>query len=796
MKDHSPQVSHSVNLMLLLLILSMPLVAVHSFLYPRSDQHDYHENSDTFLDYEDWDSRKTMEEEAEETLQYCDGDFDVYFIFDKSKAVEEWADMFTAWEDMVEKYVNPNLRMSFILFDSKATVQMALTSDRKKIRQELSNVEILQIHGPAILYRGLEKEAEEWGPPGLPVVDSIEPAAPSSVLLFTSLSATTRISLIIIAIWGTPSAGVWKSSKREIGTLTCFELRYVEPLCIEDNSPVILKGYGFHNAKNINQVICRFKFSDSKVITRSFRYRGPGWKLLHRLGNTFPAFHQRQIKRMKQNLSQRQSGEDCQGVFDLYIILDNPKMRMSIIIYSTFAEVITPLTSDREAIRKGLEKLNDEVPEGFTHMQDGFQKVQTAVATSGHWVLSVEYHWGYFIMSPIFFFISWQANEQIRKATSEGSNINSVIIAMTDGLLLDKHLKLTVEEANKSRQMGATIFTVGVYKYDAKQMLQIADSPYHNFEVKKGFTALNNIVDGVEQEGVTVKGSSHFNPDPDAETLYKAMKGIGTNEQAIIDVLTKRSNVQRQQIAKSFKAQFGKDLTETLKSELSGKFERLIVALMYPPYKYEAKELHDAMKGLGTKEGVIIEILASRTKNQLREIMKAYEEDYGSNLEEDIQADTSGYLERILVCLLQDLYAAGEKIHGTDEMKFITILCTRSATHLMRVFEEYEKIANKSIEDSIKSETHGSLEEAMLTVVKCTRNLHSYFAERLHYAMKGAGTRDGTLIRNIVSRSEIDLNLIKGQFQKMYGKTLSSMIMGDTSGDYKNALLNLVGSDP
>lgn len=319
----------------------------------------------------------------------------------------------------------------------------------------------------------------------------------------------------------------------------------------------------------------------------------------------------------------------------------------------------------------------------------------------------------------------------------------------------------------------------------------------------------------VEQEGVSVKGSSHFNPDPDAETLYKAMKGIGTNEQAIIDVLTKRSNVQRQQIAKSFKAQFGKDLTETLKSELSGKFERLIVALMYPPYRYEAKELHDAMKGLGTKEGVIIEILASRTKNQLREIMKAYEEDYGSTLEEDIQGDTSGYLERILVCLLQgcrddvsgfvdpglalqdaqDLHAAGEKIVGTDEMKFITILCTRSATHLMRVFEEYEKIANKSIEDSIKSETHGSLEEAMLTVVKCTRNVHSYFAERLYYAMKGAGTRDGTLIRNIVSRSEIDLNLIKSQFQKMYGKTLSSMIMGDTSGYYKTALLNLVGTD-
>ena len=37
---------------------------------------------------------------------------------------------------------------------------------------------------------------------------------------------------------------------------------------------------------------------------------------------------------------------------------------------------------------------------------------------------------------------------------------------------------------------------------------------------------------------------------------------------------------------------------------------------------------------------------------------------------------------------------------------------------LSTVFEEYEKIASKSIEDSIKSETHGSLEEAMLTVGK------------------------------------------------------------------------------
>ncbi|XP_035393536.1 annexin A8-like isoform X2 [Cygnus atratus] len=261
-----------------------------------------------------------------------------------------------------------------------------------------------------------------------------------------------------------------------------------------------------------------------------------------------------------------------------------------------------------------------------------------------------------------------------------------------------------------------------------------------------------------EAEGVSVTGALNFDPAPDAQALYKAMKGFGTDEQAIIDVLTKRSNMQRQQIAKSFKGQFGKDLIESLKSELSGDFERLIVALMYPPFKYDAKELYDAMKG---------------------------ERDNAT-----LYVDTALALQDA-----ETLYAAGEKIRGTDEIQFITILCTRSATHLMKVFEEYQKLSGKSIEDSIKSETSGSLEDAMLAIVKCTRNIHCYFAERLYHALKGAGTRDGTLIRVIVSRSEVDLNLIKAEFKRIAGQSLSSMIVDDTSGDYKTALLNLCGSE-
>ncbi|XP_012989523.3 annexin A4 isoform X1 [Esox lucius] len=301
-------------------------------------------------------------------------------------------------------------------------------------------------------------------------------------------------------------------------------------------------------------------------------------------------------------------------------------------------------------------------------------------------------------------------------------------------------------------------------------------------------------------------------PLRDVEVLRKAMKGFGTDEAAIIELLGSRTNKQRVPMVAAYKTTYGKDLFHDLKSELTGNFENLVLSMMQTPAKFDASHLKEAISGAGTDEACLIEILSSRSNAEIREINQIYKQEYGKKLEDAIINDTSGHFRRLLVSLCQGnrdereqvdinlakqdaqkLYAAGENKVGTDESQFNAILCSRSRPHLKAVFHEYQQMCGRDIVKSICREMSGDVEDGMVAVVKCIRNTPEYFAERLHKSMAGAGTKDKTLIRIMVTRSEVDMLDIRQAFLKNYGKSLYTAISGDTSGDYKKLLLKLCG---
>lgn len=292
------------------------------------------------------------------------------------------------------------------------------------------------------------------------------------------------------------------------------------------------------------------------------------------------------------------------------------------------------------------------------------------------------------------------------------------------------------------------------------------------------------------------------------------MKGFGTDEDAIIEVLCRRTNAQRMEIVRSFKTAYGKDLLDDIRSECRHNFLSLLIALLTPTTEYYARELYEAMYGEGTDEDVLIEVMCGLSNYEIRSINVMYGHMFGKTLEDALREDTSGCFKRIMVSLstgnrdesmvvdpnaaridAQSLKDAGVGRVGTDESEFNRVLCMRNYEQIKLIAQEYEKLTGHTLEKDIKKEFSGDIEDALVAVLRVALNRSEFFARRLHNSMAGMGTNDKDLIRLVVTRSEIDLMDIKDEFQKKYGKTLKSFIKGDTSGDYKHGLYALLAEN-
>uniref|UniRef100_A0A8B9HTH5 Annexin n=1 Tax=Astyanax mexicanus TaxID=7994 RepID=A0A8B9HTH5_ASTMX len=253
----------------------------------------------------------------------------------------------------------------------------------------------------------------------------------------------------------------------------------------------------------------------------------------------------------------------------------------------------------------------------------------------------------------------------------------------------------------------------------------------------------------------------------------------------------------------------------SLKAALSGSLENVILGLMKTTTEFDASELRASMKGLGTDEESLIEMVCSRSNEELVEIKRVYKEMFKKELEKDVAGDTSGDFAKLLLALVQArreepgnvvdyekidndaraLYEAGVKRKGTDVITWINIFSERSVPHLRKVFERYNSYSPYDIKESIRKEVKGDLEKSFLTLVESFENKQLYFASRLNEAMKGKSVKEKVLTRILVSRCEVDLMKIRSEFKRHFSKSLYQTISEQTKGDYQRALLNLCGGD-
>ncbi|KAM7535222.1 hypothetical protein Aperf_G00000099864 [Anoplocephala perfoliata] len=327
----------------------------------------------------------------------------------------------------------------------------------------------------------------------------------------------------------------------------------------------------------------------------------------------------------------------------------------------------------------------------------------------------------------------------------------------------------------------------------------------------------------------TLKPYPNFDVNADVETLCKSMRGWGTNEDAIINILGRRTSEQRMAIVAAYKEKYGRELAHDLEGDLSGHFEDCCVLLTESPYYLMAKSLYYAFKGVGTNANTLLEIIVGCYNEELEKIKQEYiyvlrdkgVKDPKRTLESDLYSETSGYFCKMLLQMLKskkadptedqirrgfesivDQNTISQAVKTITEAlerpknsmgSLFTAFSDKNSWELAAIEREYRRTNGESLVPVLPGIPEREFGMLLASMIEHAVDRPKFYAEALYYSMKGAGTHDFLLMRLIILRSEIDLMDIKETFDRDH-KSLAQWITNDTSGDYRKLLLTLLNA--
>jgi hypothetical protein len=292
-------------------------------------------------------------------------------------------------------------------------------------------------------------------------------------------------------------------------------------------------------------------------------------------------------------------------------------------------------------------------------------------------------------------------------------------------------------------------------------------------------------------------------PHSDAVRLRKSMKGLGTDDSVLINIMTHRSKAQLQQIAEVYIREFKHSLERDIAGDTSGNYCILLCDLLKPVHAYKVESIRKSVKGIGTRESILIDVLTQSSNHEIAAIKSLY-----PDVERNISNDTSGNFRKVLLDLLKgnrqetnviddskaehtahEIYKAGEYRLGTNDSKFVDIMTTYSPYFLDRVNYHYTRIYHHSLYKAIEKETSGDYCRALIA---CCKPPDVYFADRLKQATRGIGTDDWGLIYIFAVHDKAQLKHISKVYTDRGHGNLALDIERDTSGNYRKTLVSLL----
>ncbi|KAJ7664118.1 hypothetical protein B0H17DRAFT_1092339 [Mycena rosella] len=313
----------------------------------------------------------------------------------------------------------------------------------------------------------------------------------------------------------------------------------------------------------------------------------------------------------------------------------------------------------------------------------------------------------------------------------------------------------------------------------------------------RGIVIHNPRLTAPSMEGYYPQGEQDKQLEADIADITKA----GSSEKKLIQVLTRLGPLKMEIVASRFK---GTGLANLVGAKTSGYVEKGLLGLVLGPLQYDVELVHDAVKGMGTNEQILNEVILDLTPQE----KYSTEPELSARVRQDLTGMLGGstsvslLFEKALDPTRRFLPNAtvDETLHLKKEEhecdRFYEVLTGRHHEHLILVLWRWLNslmwIVRGAEENARykKKQKNTPPEETDPRIMRDT--------EMLEETMAGMGTKDSLLLMRVLrahwSRPRMDS--ISKAYLHMYEKKLEKRIKGETSGAFEDLLLALIEGPP